>query len=58
MFSYHIKTIVKVLKNSNLRHKNGIRKITIKCDEFQYANYTFVHSFENEKFFLNKLNSK
>jgi hypothetical protein len=43
---------------SNLRHKNGIGKITIKCDEFQYANYTFVNSFENEKFFLNKFYSK
>ena len=54
MFSYHIKTMVNILKMSILRHKNDFGKITIKCDEFQYANYTFVNSFENEKFFLNK----
>jgi hypothetical protein len=54
MFSYLIIIVANILKMSNLRHKNGIGKITIKCDEFQYANYTFVNSFENEKFFLSK----
>jgi hypothetical protein len=41
--------MTKDLQNSYLRHKNSNRKITIKCDEFQHANYTFVDSFENEK---------
>lgn len=45
MFSEHPKNNINRLLMKELKHKNSILKNTIKCSEFQYANYTFVGSF-------------
>jgi hypothetical protein len=45
MFSAYARIPVNILSYSNLEYENGIKKNTIKCSDFQYANYTFVDSF-------------
>jgi len=48
MFFTYIKDSINIQVIRNMEQCRGVLKNRLNCSEFQYANYTFVVSLENE----------